>query len=450
MKAEQSKNYKITIGMRFDNCIVVGFDYRFENHNGQKKRKMVAVCKCDCEAEFTALQYRLRNGSTTSCGPCKKKLNGRLKTINLIGQRFSRLVVIEQLESTERGQSRWLCECDCGETVKTTGKLLRTEQTKSCGCYSRDRASDRRNKLEGQKFGLLTVIDYLGDAKYSCRCKCGAQVVKPSQGLVEKSVVYSCGSPICCADPNYVGPILSLDIARNNGLTHYSDGKKCSRGHISSKLVSTMGCSLCHRESGKNYRTANAEKVKDYHKQYNKLPKAKNRRNNQLKKRRDTDFVYRYSELVRNRLRKVLKSISVKKPQQNSRSRRIYDDIMQVVMRQSLSMSEINSGFYELDHIIPLATYPWSQSETANALIEMEANSPDNLQFLNAAEHKKKTLADAKKYGWNFNRRIYFDHSEILLKQIEGGKPLPIYFAGKERQILSELLEARSNGNWPV
>ena len=62
----------IEIGMRFLDCVVTAFDYRIENNSGKKTRKRVAVCKCDCGDEFTAYLYRLRKGTTSSCGPCKK------------------------------------------------------------------------------------------------------------------------------------------------------------------------------------------------------------------------------------------------------------------------------------------------------------------------------------------------------------------------------------------
>lgn len=59
---------------------------------------------------------------------------------NLIGKRFSRLVVVEQLESRKgplkRGFARWRCVCDCGkETIAETSRLNRGHK-KSCGCLA--------------------------------------------------------------------------------------------------------------------------------------------------------------------------------------------------------------------------------------------------------------------------------------------------------------------------
>ena len=83
MSTNSQKSIDIKIGMRFSNCIVKAFDYHIENYAGRKTRRRVVVCKCDCGKEFTAFFYRLRKGTTSSCGPCKKKLNGSQKIIDL-------------------------------------------------------------------------------------------------------------------------------------------------------------------------------------------------------------------------------------------------------------------------------------------------------------------------------------------------------------------------------
>jgi len=66
--------------------------------------------------------------------------------LNLVGQRFTRLLVLEKRGKTQSGQYRYLCRCDCGvEKVVATGEL-RYGKTKSCGCYSKDKARTRLYK----------------------------------------------------------------------------------------------------------------------------------------------------------------------------------------------------------------------------------------------------------------------------------------------------------------
>ncbi len=54
--------------------------------------------------------------------------------LDLTGQRFGRLTVIEERPATTKYKIEWLCKCDCGnyKIVKTTN--LRRGATKSCGC----------------------------------------------------------------------------------------------------------------------------------------------------------------------------------------------------------------------------------------------------------------------------------------------------------------------------
>lgn len=54
---------------------------------------------------------------------------------NLIGQRFGRLVVIEQAPSTKDKKARWLCRCDCGVVSIKRATGLKGGGSTSCGCY---------------------------------------------------------------------------------------------------------------------------------------------------------------------------------------------------------------------------------------------------------------------------------------------------------------------------
>lgn len=56
------------------------------------------------------------------------------KLKDLTGQRFEKLTVINRAENTKQGMTQWLCKCDCGNEIITTGINLRSNHTKSCGC----------------------------------------------------------------------------------------------------------------------------------------------------------------------------------------------------------------------------------------------------------------------------------------------------------------------------
>lgn len=53
--------------------------------------------------------------------------------INLIGQKFGRLTVIEQALS-RKGKTYWKCLCDCGKYKEVQTRHLRNGKIRSCGC----------------------------------------------------------------------------------------------------------------------------------------------------------------------------------------------------------------------------------------------------------------------------------------------------------------------------
>ncbi len=76
------------------------------------------------------------------------------KAIDLTGQRFFRLTVVERMAGltlpSGEVSTRWLCVCDCGNYVAVSRSNI-GKSTKSCGCYSRDAVIDRSTKhgMEG-------------------------------------------------------------------------------------------------------------------------------------------------------------------------------------------------------------------------------------------------------------------------------------------------------------
>lgn len=58
--------------------------------------------------------------------------------IDLTGKTFGRLTVLKEVEQGKDGHSYWLCSCECGNTKNVQGKLLRSSNTRSCGCFRKD------------------------------------------------------------------------------------------------------------------------------------------------------------------------------------------------------------------------------------------------------------------------------------------------------------------------
>lgn len=105
---------------------------------------------------------------------------------NEIGNTYGYLTVISRAENTKEGRAQWLCKCKCGNEVVVLGKRLRSGNTKSCGCYQKERAAEanmkRADNLIGRRFGKLTVLSEAGfvthssgkrSRLYNCLCDCG-------------------------------------------------------------------------------------------------------------------------------------------------------------------------------------------------------------------------------------------------------------------------------------
>jgi len=65
------------------------------------------------------------------------------RVVELTGQRFGRLTVLHRAPRWSDGRARWVCRCVCGQERVVDGKSLRSGNTQSCGCLSRDKASER-------------------------------------------------------------------------------------------------------------------------------------------------------------------------------------------------------------------------------------------------------------------------------------------------------------------
>ena len=104
---------------------------------------------------------------------------------SLVGNRYGKLTVIEQVESSSRGQRRYRCICDCGGTIIAFAGNLKSGHTSSCGC-------NKSPDLTGQVFGKLTVIGRSDKRNsrgarttpmWECRCECGNITYKATDTL---------------------------------------------------------------------------------------------------------------------------------------------------------------------------------------------------------------------------------------------------------------------------
>lgn len=72
----------------------------------------------------------------------------RKRIVNLVGQQFERLLVIEEDMTNNEKKAKWICKCDCGNIVSVYGHNLKSGTTKSCGCLYRDRKGEHNPRYE--------------------------------------------------------------------------------------------------------------------------------------------------------------------------------------------------------------------------------------------------------------------------------------------------------------
>ena len=174
------KNSIDLTGQRFGQLVVV---------RGTEERRhgnAVWECKCDCGKTIFVHTHNLRSGNTTSCGCSRRGKN----FVDLTGQRFGKLVVIRRTEERHYGSVVWECKCDCGNTKLIPSKSLQTGNTTSCGC-------EQTVDLIGQRFGKLIAVRPTSERRWTnviweCKCDCGNTTYVTAAHLRSGHII-SCG-----------------------------------------------------------------------------------------------------------------------------------------------------------------------------------------------------------------------------------------------------------------
>lgn len=132
------------------------------------------------------------------------------KMVDITGQTFGKLTVIECVGKLDGRRYSWKCQCECGNIVIKEGGAIRSGNTKSCGCgkYDGFKKHNQQQTINtiienGTRFGKLTVIEnlgykpqYQGASKnrmwYKCQCECG-NICEVSGNSLKSNNKLSCG-----------------------------------------------------------------------------------------------------------------------------------------------------------------------------------------------------------------------------------------------------------------
>lgn len=120
-----------------------------------------------------------------------------MKLIDLTGKIFGRLTVLERdweyQKNNHYDKPYWKCQCSCGKITTVMGKSLRDGKQLSCGCLIKEKIKNLNFvDISGKQYGKLTVLKYVDNSKWECRCDCGS-VITVSTCHLNSGHTLSCG-----------------------------------------------------------------------------------------------------------------------------------------------------------------------------------------------------------------------------------------------------------------
>ena len=170
--------------------------------------------------------------------PVKGQKTGRPahNRLNLIGRRFTRLVVLEYVgvQQNSHRESLWLCKCECGKETTTTGYSLTSGNTKSCGCYHKIRT----RQLFSSSIEDLSISRIMRDYQSAAYKKKHKFVLTKEEFiLLIRADCYYCGAK----------PSNSYKTSTGRDLLPYQgiDRKDNSKGYTTGNVVPC--CIICNK-----------------------------------------------------------------------------------------------------------------------------------------------------------------------------------------------------------
>ena len=99
-------------------------------------KKVEWECQCECGNITRVITEYLNNGHTKSCGCLRAETMSKQFSLDLIGHKYNKLLVIESTNFRGAdGSIIWKCQCDCGNIHYASTNSLRTSAIASCGCF---------------------------------------------------------------------------------------------------------------------------------------------------------------------------------------------------------------------------------------------------------------------------------------------------------------------------
>ena len=173
------------------------FGYLTALYPTRKNGRFAWHCKCECGNEKDIESSALRAGKIKSCGCKTASMIGEKTTKDLTGKKFGYLTVLEKTDKRDNGGIVWKCQCDCGNICYIPTSNLSRNHTRSCGCKTGEMRGEKKHlQLEGKRFEKLLVIEELpainGESRWKCQCDCG-NIIEATGWHLTSGKISSCG-----------------------------------------------------------------------------------------------------------------------------------------------------------------------------------------------------------------------------------------------------------------
>lgn len=199
-------------GQQFENLTVL---YRGEDIiKDGKKRRVRWHCKCNCGNEFDVIADNLKKRHNMTCNDCAKKKRAESQRVDVTGNKYGRLTILEIIPNTHPTKVK--CQCDCGNIYIGIQTDIVTGHTQSCGCLHKDITSQSNTKDwsgivsdYGVEFIKQECMNDKGQWLWRCKCGiCGNEFIAlPAK--VNNGHITSCGCAIQSSGERYISSVLT-------------------------------------------------------------------------------------------------------------------------------------------------------------------------------------------------------------------------------------------------
>lgn len=295
------------------------------------------LCRCDCGKENWINGKSLRHGATRSCGCLERESRGKAQRLQLAGQRFGKLLVLNETKSVD-SQMEWLCRCDCGKEKWLVAAVLKSGGTRSCGCWKSTKAAI---SSAGRKQNRVVLTDQQR-----------AELRRIQASGTKNSPDWMRASVLLLADESSGSPAM-MDTA------------------IATALEISHGRAFYIRQSFSN-------------------PQFRDKQNRTARARWGRDSSHRVAKLISHRLREALRKQLRKKSARTTAyldcSIQQFMEYLEIRFKPEMSWSNFGSRGWHLDHIKPCAAFDLSKTAELKACFHFT-----NYQPLWSSENTRKS-----------------------------------------------------------